>query len=160
MRWLLALASLAGVIAPAAAAVPPPIELTQDSATIAASPALSGARPAALSLMLHYEMLCAQPGRGPVTVAFPSALRVPATIPTSAVLVNGKAAPAVRVTGHMVTVGLPPIDKVICQSFVPGTLRIGFTRLARFGNPRHPGVYAVRARVGSHSFVARLLIRP
>ena len=159
MRWLVALASLAGVIVPAASAVPPPIDSTGDSATIVASPAVRGARPAALSLGLHYEMLCAQPGRGPVIVALPSALRIPAAFPTSAVLVNGKAAPAVRVTGHVVTVSLQPIDKFVCQSFVPGTLRIGFTRLARLGNPRHAGTYAVRARVGSHSFVARLVIR-
>jgi hypothetical protein len=145
------------IAAPAAATLP--IEGTEDSATIAASPATPAARPAALTLRLHYEMLCAQPGRGPVIVTFPGALRVPAVIPAATVLVDGKAAYSLQVDAHVVTVGLAPIPRVICQSFVPGTLRIVFTRLARLGNPRRSGAYVVYARVGTHTFAAALRIR-
>jgi hypothetical protein len=141
-------------VTPAAAA--PPVEGTGDSAVAVASPASRAARPAALKLLLRYEMLCAQPGRGPVLVTLPAAFRVPAKIRPAAVLVNGKAAPSLRVNGHVVTVGLPLNSNVICRSFVPGVLWIDFTRAARLGNPPRSGIYAIHARIGSHSFVARL----
>jgi len=158
MRRLLALALFASAIgAPAAAA--PPIGSTDDFATVAVSPTAPAARPAVLTLRLHYEMLCAQPGRGPVTVSFPLALRIPATISPAAVLVDGAAPPSVHAAGHVVTIGLAPIPKVICQSFVPGTLRIVFTRSARLGNPMRSGAYVVHAHVGTHAFAPTLRIR-
>jgi hypothetical protein len=156
MRRLLLAAALAGVIATPAAAGPPIIG-TGDWAVAIASPATPAAR-TALKLLLRYEMLCAQPGRGPVLVTMPAALRVPAKIRPTAVLVNGKAAPSVQVKGHTVTVGLPPNSNVICRSFVPGILWISFTSAASLRNPSRAGIYAIRARVGSHSFVARLAV--
>jgi hypothetical protein len=158
MQRLLALALLASAIA-APAAAGPPIVSTDDFATVSVSPVGPAARPAVLTLRLHYEMLCAQPGSGPVTVSFPLALRIPATIPPAAVLVDGAAPPSVHTDGHVVTIGLAPNAKVICQSFVPGTLRIVFTRSARLGNPARSGAYVVRARVGTHAFAATLRIR-
>jgi hypothetical protein len=109
-------------------------------------------------LKLHYGMLCAQPGRGPVTVTFPRALRLPARLGRSAVLVDGAAPPSVALHGRVATIGLSPVSGVICQSFVPGTLRVGFTRSAHIGNPAHAGTYDVRAAIGTHTFVARLHI--
>jgi hypothetical protein len=156
MRRLLLAAGLAGVIATPATAGPPIIG-TGDSAVAIASPATPAAR-TSLKLLLRYEMLCAQPGRGPVLVTMPAALRVPAKIRPTAVLVNGKAAPSVQVKGHTVTVGLPPNSNVICRSFVPGILWISFTSAASLRNPSRAGIYAIRARVGSNSFVARLAI--
>jgi hypothetical protein len=156
MRRLLLAAGLAGVIATPATAGPPIIG-TGDSAVAIASPATPAAR-TSLKLLLRYEMLCAQPGRGPVLVTMPAALRVPAKIRPTAVLVNGKAAPSVQVKGHTVTVGLPPNSNVICRSFVPGILWISFTSAASLRNPSRAGIYAIRARIGSHSFVARLAI--
>ncbi len=158
MRRLLALALFASAIAAPAAAAPP-IGSTDDFATVAVSPTVPAARPAVLTLRLHYEMLCAQPGRGPVIVSFPRALRVPSAIPTETVLVDGKAAYSVQVVGHVVVIGLAPIPAVICQSFVPGTLKIVFRRSARLGNPMRSGAYVVHARVGTHAFAATLRIR-
>lgn len=160
MPRLLVCAACLGIAATPAAASPPILGGAEDSATITASPAFAAARPSALTLRLHYEMLCAQPGRGPVTVTFPQAVRLPPAISAAAVLVADKPAPAVRVDGRVVTIGLAPIPKVICQSFVPGTLKLRLTRAARIGNPVHAGRYLVRARVGSHAFAARLAIRP
>jgi hypothetical protein len=157
MRRLLVATGLVGAIAAPAAAAPP-IVGSGDSAVAVASPATRAARPAALKLVLRYEMLCAQPGRGPVLVTLPAAFRVPATIKPAAVLVNGKAAPSLRVHRHVVSVGLPLNSNVICRSFVPGILWIGFTRSARLGNPARAGTYAIHATVGSHSLVARLAI--
>jgi hypothetical protein len=157
MRRLLLVAGLAGAIATPAAAAGPPIIGTGDSAVAIASPATPAAR-TALKLLLRYEMLCAQPGRGPVLVTMPAALRVPAKIRPTAVHVNGKGAPSVQVKGHAVSVGLPPNSNVICRSFVPGILWISFTSAAGLRNPSRAGIYAIRARVGSHSFVARLAI--
>jgi hypothetical protein len=158
VRRLLAVAGVAGVMA-APAAGGPPIQDTSDSATVIAVPSVAGARPAVLRLSLHYEMLCAQPGKGPVIVTLPSALRVPSSIAASTVLLKDKAAPSVQVEGHVVTIGLEPNSNVICQSYVPSTLLISFTRSARLGNPLRSGHYLVRARVGSHSFSTRLIIR-
>src|SRR5262249_48307155 len=157
MRPLLALAIAAGAITAPAAATPP-IEDVKDSATVVASPAAASARPVALALRLHYEMLCAQPGKGPAVVSFPRALRLPAAIPAAAVLVDGKAASSLKADGKVLTIGLAPMPGVICQSLVPGILKIVFTRSARIGNPSRAGVYAVRARVNEHVFLARLLI--
>lgn len=157
MRRLLAAAGLAGAIATPAAAAPP-IVGTGDSAVALVSPTTPAARPAALKLLLRYEMLCAQPGRGPVLMTLPAAVRVPAKIRATAVLVNGKAAPSLSVRGHILTVGLPLNSNVICRSFVPGILWIDFTTSARLGNPVRAGTYAIHARVGSHTFVARLAI--
>jgi hypothetical protein len=158
MRRLLAPTLLAATIVSAAAAAPP-IGVTADSATVAATPSTAAARPSALLLKLHYGMLCAQPGRGPVTVMFPRALRLPAHLPRSAVLVDGANPPSVELHGRVATIGLPPVSGVICQSFVPGTLRVGFTRSAHIGNPVQAGTYEVHAAIGTHTFVARLRIR-
>lgn len=157
MRRLLAPLLIAAAIVPGAAAAPP-IGGAPDSATIVASPAAAAARPSALLLKLHYDMLCAQPGRGPVYVTFPRALRLPARIARAAVRVDEKTAPSVTVHGRTATVGLALNSNVICQSLVPGTLRIAFTRAAKLGNPAHAGTYQIRAQVGMHSFVARLRI--
>jgi hypothetical protein len=53
---------------------------------------------------------------------------------------------------------MPPNSNVICRSFVPGILWISFTSAASLRNPSRAGIYAIRARIGSHSFVARLAI--
>jgi len=149
---------LAATIVSAAAAAPP-IGVEPDSATIAATPARAAARPISVLLKLHYGMLCAQPGRGPLTITFPRAVRLPARIAASGVLLDGAIAPSVALHGRVATVGLPPVHGVICQSFVPGTLRVEFMRSARIGNPIHAGTYEVHAAIGTHSFVARLQIR-
>ena len=95
---------------------------------------------------------------GPVVVVLPAAMLVPATIPRTAVLVRGRPAPSVHVSGHVITIGLPRPPLVICQSIGLGTLTVAFTRAAQIGNPMAPGAYAVRARVGGRTFTAALTI--
>jgi hypothetical protein len=146
-----AAAAVAALLAGAAAALP-------QSATVAASPARAGARPAALTLRLSYEMQCSYPGPGPVVVRFPAAERVPARIAASAVLVNGKTAPSVGVAGRTVSVALPPRPQIMCDVIGPGTLTIAFTRAAGLGNPARAGSYVVTATRQGTSLAARLAI--
>jgi hypothetical protein len=158
MRRFLAPLILAATVAPIGAAAPP-IGVGADSATVAATPNTAAARPSAVLLRLHYGMLCAQPGRGPATVTFPRALRLPARLPRTAVVVDGKTPPSVELHGRVATIGLSPVSGVTCQSVVPGTLRVGFTRSAHIGNPVRAGTYDLHAAIGTHTFVARLRIR-
>src|SRR5579884_178355 len=157
-RWmrLLALAVASAGIAvasalPAAAQEGPP-------PTATASPARAGAAPMALTVKLHYEMVCGRPGRGPLVVTLPRAIRVPATIARSAVRLQGKAPASVAVAGHVVTIGVPAPTGISCFSITMGTLTTTFAPTARLGAPVRAGTYPVLARIGKHAFTARLSI--
>src|SRR5437879_9620884 len=117
MRWAVALVLATALAASAEAARPIPAPsqpaLPSGAATAVASPALSGERPAALTLNLRYEMTCGQPGMGPVVVVLPATMLVPSTIARSAVLVRGRPAPSVHASGHVITIGLPRPPLVI-----------------------------------------------
>lgn len=151
MHGLFALAAALGL------ATAPPMPSGR-SATVAASPATPGAQ-AAVTLKLRYPMTCNQPGRGPLAVTLPSAMRVPARIARASVLVRGTPARSLVVRGHDVEVGLAKPPKIICQSITIGTLDVAFLRGAGLGNPGAPGTYLVRARIGGRAFRARLAIR-
>jgi hypothetical protein len=100
-----------------------------------------------LSLRLHYPMVCGQPGRGPLVVNLPAAFRV---APSPRVRVGGALRPA-SLRDRTVTVTLPKPPQVTCMSIAEGTLPIAISTV------RAPAAtYAVRARVGGRSFVARL----
>jgi len=147
-----ALAALAvGAAVPAAAQEGPP-------PTVAAVPARAGARPVALTLKLHYEMVCGRPGKGPLVVTLPRGLRVPRTIGRTAVVLQGKPPASVHVAGRVVTVGVPVPTGISCYSITMGTLTTTFTRAARLGAPTQAGTYPVLARIGEHTFTARLTI--
>jgi hypothetical protein len=104
----------------------------------------AAAKPVALTLKLHYEMQCGQPGIGKAVVALPEAVTVPARIDESAVLVNGKPAPLVSVSGHDVSIGMPARRSgVTCMIVGPGTLTLTLTRAAGLGNPKSAGTYTV-----------------
>lgn len=154
MRRLAVAAILAAFTAPAVPAAagegPPP--------SVVASPARAGTRPVTLTLKLHYEMVCGRPGKGPLVVTLPRAMRVPRTIGRTAVLLQGKAPTSVRVDGRVVTIGVPVPTGISCFSITMGTLTTTFTRRAQLGTPRAPGTYAVLARIGSRSFTARLAV--
>lgn len=129
-------------------------------ATAVAAPARAGAHPAALTVKLHYEMVCGQPGPGPAVLTLPRAMRVPAVVPASAVLVQGRPAGSVAVSGHVLRVALPRPPQVTCMSIGPGTLTIVLTRRAGLRNPLLPGSYAVLARTPKGGeFTAPLAIR-
>lgn len=118
----------------------------------------AGARPVALTVTVHYEMVCGQPGRGSVVVAFPRAAFVPTSIDRAAVLVNGKTAPAVSVSGHGVSIAMPLPHGVTCMSIGPGALALTFTRAAGVGNPPRPGVYTILVHRNAQTFEARVRI--
>ena len=105
-------------------------------------------------------MQCGYPGPGPVVVTFPAAERVPARIAASAVLVNGKAAPAASVSGARVRIALPAAPRIMCDEIGPGTLTVAFTRAANLGNPALRGSYrlAVSAKGGAAVFAVPFAI--
>jgi hypothetical protein len=152
------LALVAAVAAAAAGAAPPVAAEAGPPPTVVATPSRAAAQPVALTLKLHYEMVCGRPGKGPLVVTLPSAMRVPSAIARGAVLLQGKAPPSVDVAGHVVTIGIPVPTGISCFSITMGTLATTFTRAARLGAPMRAGTYPVAARIGRHSFTARLSI--
>jgi hypothetical protein len=123
-----------------------------DWATAVVSPGVVSHR-ATLTVKLHYEMTCGQPGAGPVVIQLPTRMDV---LPTLAAGVNAKPAVGATVSGHKIAVQLPRPPAVICMSIGMGTLTI---ELAGVRNPAAAGTYFVRARVHEHSFVAQLAVR-
>lgn len=123
------------------------------AASAALSSAKAGARPVALTVKVHYEMVCGYPGRGRAVVTLPKAAFVPSRMSASSVLVNGKPAPSVEVTGHDVAVAMPPRPGgVSCLVVGPGTLTMTLTRAAGLGNPKASGTYVIRIRRDARSF--------
>lgn len=117
----------------------------QTSAAVALSSYHVGARPVVVKLTLRYLMQCGYPGPDPIVITFPQRERVPATIAAAHVLVDGKPAPAVKVSGRVVTVSLPPPPQVMCDVIGRGAVKVAFTRAARLGNPTKVGKYAITA---------------
>ena len=148
-----ALAAFALVLVPAAAAATPPFG--SQWATAVADPARPATR-AALTVTLHYPMTCGQPGRGPIVVTLPTAVKRP--LARTTVLVAGKAPPSLGFFGHTVTIGLPKPPDIICQSISQGTLRVRFTAAAGLTNPARAGSYTVTARIGNRTFATQVAI--
>lgn len=108
-----------------------------------------------LTVKLRYEMVCGDPGRGQAIVTLPDAAFVPGRIDRAAVLVNGKPTSAVRVSGHDVSIAMPPRHKGIsCMSIGPGTLTLELTRRAGLGNPKAAGMYTIHVRHNADAFEA------
>ncbi len=123
-----------------------------DSATAVVSPGLVSHR-ATLTLTLHYEMTCGQPGAGPLVVHLPARMTV---LPTLAVRIGAKRATNVAVSSNHITVQLTRPPGVTCMLIGPGTLTL---YLAGVRNPAAAGTYFVRAHVPNHSFIAQLAVR-
>ena len=157
-----ACALVAGATASGAfAAAPVPVEPggpDMPAATASLSSTTAGAKPVALTVTVHYEMICGQPGPGTAVVTLPTAASVPSSIAASSVLVNGRTAPAVAVKGHDIAVTLPTHRGVTCLVVGPGTLRLDLTRAAGIGNPRAAGTYMIHVRRNSLAFAAPVRI--
>lgn len=155
-------ALLAATAATASAAAPVPVnpggpDMAAPTATLSSTKA--GAKPVALTVTVHYEMVCGQPGTGKAVVALPSAAAVPARIDSTAVLVNGKPAPAVSVSGNVVSITMPPRRPgVSCLVVGPGRLTLTLTRAAGIGNPRSAGTYMIRVLRNKLAFAASVAI--
>ena len=113
----------------------------QPGAALTASSYTHAAKPVALTYKLSYEMQCGSPGKGPVTLAFPAQVAIP-RVSASTILLNGKAAPAVKRQGSTLVISLPPQPKILCDSITVGTLTVTITKRAGFANPKAPGIYA------------------
>jgi hypothetical protein len=99
-----------------------------------------------VSLRLHYEMVCGQPGRGPVVVRLPAAFR----LGKLAVRVRGEPRPA-TVAGRTVTISLWKPPQVTCMSITEGILGVTIATVHTTA-----GTYVVRARIDTHSFTSLL----
>lgn len=165
------LAVAAAVVAASASATTPPrpvppipvnpqpgpggrsLPLAKTTATLSTTRA--GARPVAVTLKVHYEMVCGQPGPGTAIITFPRAAFVPPRIDRSAVLVNGKPTPSVTVAGHAIAVAMPPRGPgVSCLVIGPGTLTLTLKPAVGLGNPRAAGTYVIGVRRETRSFRA------
>lgn len=159
------LCSLAAVVsaASASAAVQPipinPGGPNRPATTATLSSTKAGAKPVALTLKVHYEMVCGQPGLGKAVVSLPAAAAVPRAIDGASVLVNGKPSPSVSVSGHDVSIGMPlKRNGVSCMSIGPGTLTLTLTRAAGLGNPATAGTYMIHVHRNKLTFTAHVAI--
>jgi hypothetical protein len=129
------------------------------SMTVATSPQAASAHGIRLAVTLSYRMQCNYPGAGPLVVTFPKALKLPKKLTAGAVRVAGKPI-AATVDGRQVTVTIKPPTGVLCGLVGPGLLKLVFTRKANLANPSSPGSYRFAATHASHTFTAKLAIRP
>jgi hypothetical protein len=157
--WRVAVALIFLGVSGSAVAALTPLPL-RSSATVSLSSVRAGARPVALTLVLSYEMQCGDPGPGPILINLPDQERVSRLLTPAEVLVDGRPAHTVGISGHTVSVGLAPLPRVICMVIGPGRLTILFTRAADLGNPRHSGSYTITATRASSAFSAPFTIRP
>jgi hypothetical protein len=144
-------AALAGVLVPVAGAgeVPgplPPIQAEQPTLVVRAVPALAGARPVQLVFRLRGSLSCTSTTSS-LTVGLSSGVRVPVTLPSRDVLVNGVPARTATVAGHVVALTTRPTAKS-CGPFAANAITVTFTNDARLGNPLAPGGYGVWMRAG------------
>ena len=123
--------------------------------TVTSSSREAGAHNVRVTLVARYEMQCGYPGVGPAEIHWPGGIA--AHVAPSAVLVNGKPAPSVRVGRHVVSVGMPPRPQVMCDAIGPGKLTIVLTSRAGVANPS-AGAHAVVVTKGAMRFSASLAI--
>lgn len=146
---VLALAGSA-VLASGAAATPPVPVVPSSAVTATLSTAQPAARPVQLALSFDTSLVCGRP-LGPTAVTLPAAVHVPAAIARTDVLVDGRPAGRVTVTGHLVTVTSVTPTGMMCHSVVLGPMALTFTKAAGLGNPARPGTYIVAVRRGQRT---------
>lgn len=103
---------------------------------------------ATVTLALHYEMTCGQPGPGPLVVRLPVRFR----LANVRAIVDGKER-ARAVNDTTVAIDLPRPPKVTCMSITEGKLGV---RITGVHAPR--GLWTIRASLPRHAFVARLRV--
>ena len=103
-----------------------------------------------LSLHLRYEMVCGQPGRGPVVVRLPAAFG----LSRLRVRVRGDARPF-TLHGPTITISLRRPPRITCMSITEGDLPITIS-----GVRAAAGTYAIDGTVNGHAFTAALRARP
>jgi hypothetical protein len=109
----------------------------------------AAARPVAIEVRTTLSLQCGWPGPE-MDVVFPSAERLPNTIPRAAVRVDGRPPAAVTRSGRTVSV-LVSRPQVLCDAIGPATVRVTFTRAAGLGNPTRAGIYAIAVDHGGQT---------
>jgi hypothetical protein len=102
-----------------------------------------------LKLTLHYEMICGQPGPGPLVVRLPARFRL-----AGLRAYTGGVERARAVNDSTVTIDMPKPPQITCMSITEGTLPVKLTNVRATS-----GTYTVKAHVRNHAFAARLRIR-
>ena len=118
--------------------------------TVGVSDTHPGVRPVALKVKFGSQLQCGQAIGPPLAVTFPAAERVPRTISSNTVRVNGKPPASVTVSGRQLTIRISR-PEVLCDVIGPGTIAIAFTRAANLGNPPRAGTYRVSVRRGTQN---------
>jgi len=175
LAWtgLTGVAALVGV--QAATAVSPPIivaplqggprdavnfQSPDHAATVALSSAKAGADDVAVTVRLQTLLRCGRPTGGAIVVSLPRSAQVPRTIASKSVRVNGKAPSKVSVSATTVTVGLPAVQGVTCDSMTDGVVQVVFAPTAALGNPAHAGSYTIAVRQARAIHSVPIAIRP
>ncbi|HEY8703710.1 MAG TPA: hypothetical protein VIL98_03065 [Gaiellaceae bacterium] len=135
-----------------------PATASGPGATVRLSTSKAGARPVILTIRIVAPLRCGVPFGLPVVVSLPRLSLVPQAIASSAVLINGKQSSKVTVSAHSVTVGVPTVHGVTCNSISDGPELLTFTSAAKLGNARKPGTYAITVRRGSSTYAASVTI--
>jgi hypothetical protein len=122
-------------------------------ASAAVSPSKLGAKNVTLTVSLRTELRCGRlAGTKALVLALPARAHVPSAIPASAVLIGGRAAGKVAVTGHTLTISPAPPRGVMCNSIRVGVVKIVVEPAAGLGNPRVRGAYVLRLTYGPGTF--------
>lgn len=151
--------SAAAVSLAALAAAPPIFQSPDHKATVLLSTVKAGAERVALTVRLQTVLRCGRPTGAAVVVTLPRAARLPHAIAAASVRVNGKAPARVAVAGRSVTVGLPIVHGITCNSLTAGTLQVAFAPAAALGNPAAAGTYAIAIRQGQSARTVSIAIQ-
>jgi hypothetical protein len=128
-------------------------------ATVTLSSAAAGANSVAVTVQLPAALQCGRPMGGPVSVTLPRGERMPHSIATATVRVNGVAPGSVSLVGRTVTVSPPVHRGVTCMSIVEGRMKIVLAQTAGLGNPSAPGSYTVVVRQGNTGWLVPVTIK-
>ncbi len=118
---------------------------TVSSAVVGAS---SFQRVTAEVMLTRYSFVCGHP-RASVAVVFPTVVRVPRSIATADIRLNGLPAGTVAVTARTVKITPAAPGGIQCDSIVVGRLRIAFARAAGISTGGGTRTYRVVVHVGT-----------
>lgn len=162
------------VAAQAAAAVSPPIivaplsggpgdvvdfQSPDHAASVQLSSVKAGADNVALTARVQSVLRCGRPTGGAVVVSLPKSAHVPASIARTSVRVNGKVPSKVSVAATTVTVSLPVVNGITCDSMTDGVVQVAFAPSAALGNPAHAGTYTVAIRQAQLAHAVSIAIK-
>jgi hypothetical protein len=123
--------ALGAALATGAAAVAAPTgAVGTDWASATLSSTHAGARPVALVVSLHTELQCGKLRNGSLALTFPAGARLPRTIPTSAIAVQGKQPASVKLANRTLSITLAPPAGLMCNVIGPGNAKVIVPRAA------------------------------